>query len=55
MTDEELQKVADIYNAVKAKGGYPLAAVMDNLHYTKRTADNRVAQCKQQGLIPTTR
>lgn len=55
VTDEELQKVADIYNAVKENGGFPLAAVMDNLHYNKRTADNRVAQCKQKGLIPITR
>lgn len=55
VTDEELQKVADVYNTAKEKGDYPLAAVMQVLHYNKRTADNRVAQCKQKELIPTPR
>lgn len=55
VTDEELQKVADVYNNTKEAGGYPLAAVMEVFHYTKRTADNRVAQCKKQKLIPAPR
>jgi len=54
VTDEELEKVADVYNNTKEAGGYPLQAVMQKFSFSKRTADNRVARCKELGLIPTT-
>ena len=55
VTIEELRKVAEVYNNAKKKGDYPLHTVKQSLNYSKRTADNRVAECKKLGLIPTTR
>lgn len=52
---DELQAVADVYNAAREAGVRPLLAVMNQLNYGKRTADNRVAACKKLKLIPAPR
>jgi hypothetical protein len=54
VTDEELRKVADVYNTAKKAGGFPTQAVIA-MGYSDRTADNRVRACKDKGFIPSTK
>jgi hypothetical protein len=53
---DRLVRVANIYNATHAIGGYPTVAVRDEFpQLSRRQVSRLVAECKELGLIPKKR